>query len=1213
MILENYRREATSPQTSSKEVRTAPLLTGGAFVGREQEMATLRANFEDTLAGCGRLVLLVGEPGIGKTRTAHELATYARTRGAQVFIGRCYEGDGAPPFWPWVQIVRTYLPDCDLETLQTDMGTGAIDIAQVIPEVRQRLPELPLSPSLKSESSRFRFFDSFTTFIKNVAHSQPLVLIIDDLHWADASSLLLLQFLVQELSAVPLLVVGTYRDLALELHHPLRQALGELGRAQGSQTIELRGLTESDVAVFIQNTTGASPDVTLLAAVHQQTEGNPFFLTEVVRLLANEGQQPCISISQTVITLPIPQRVYDVINRRITALSEECLRVLMLASVIGRGFTLDVLTRASDLPGTHILQALEEAIVARIITTDDQQAIGSYSFSHAFIREALYKELTLTQRVALHRKIGEALENLSAAYAHPPLTELAYHFSIAAQSGADVEKAITYTTKAGARAVALLAYDEAVRHYEHAAQLLAVSGSDTARQCEGLLTLGEARRRAGHSTQAKETFLQAAEVARMLGARVGTRQVAPMLARAALGMATGVAGIAVTAGVVDPCVVDLLEETLDALGDENSALKAKVLGRLALELYWLPTAEERRVVLSQQAVEMARRVGDAAALAYTLNARHLVLWGPENITPRLHDAAEVIRLAQAIDDQEMALRGHIWRITDLVELGDLQAADREIASYAQRAEHLKQPFYLWFLTAWKAMRAGLEGRFDEAERFAHQALTIGQRVQDSDATQGFTAQILAFRGGRGLKDIEASTRELVEQYRTIPAWRAALALIYADAGLKTEARQEFEYFAAHDFANLRRDREWLGAIASLSQVCAFLRDAQRAATLYQLLLPYADRYIVVGPALVCLGSTDRFLGLLATTMKRWEEAQGHFNAALQGNTRIGARPLVALTELMYAFMFLARKQPGDLQQALALVQRALVTAQDLGMSALIDQVLAIAAKVQGSNPGVENETSSAHAGAGFRPAPTRVGRIMLPQEEGPTSTASPTGSVRELVTRTEVALLPASTEPPPATASLFRRKGDYWIISYQGSDFRLKHIRGLGYIAHLLRHPSIEFHVLDLVTSTQKTSPLSASASDVALIESRAQASRLGGADALLDAKARTAYKQRVAELREELEEARAFNDLERADKAQQEIDFISAELARGFGLGGRTRGTPSSAERARVNVVKGVKAALAKIVEHSPLLEHYLATTIRTGSFCSYTPHPSNPISWEL
>jgi eukaryotic-like serine/threonine-protein kinase len=1188
------------------------LSTAGVFVGREQEMAILRARLEDTLAGRGRLVLLVGDAGIGKTRITHELATDALARGAQVFIGRCYEGEGAPPFWPWVQIVRAYLQDCDLETLQADMGTGVVDIAQIMPEVQERLPHLPLSPSLESKHGRFRFFDSFTSFVKNVAHSQPLVLLIDDLHWADASSLLLLQFLVQELRTAPLLVIGAYRDVTLELHHPLRQTLGELGRAQESQTIALRGLTESDTATFIHNTTGSAPDATLLAAVHQQTEGNPFFLTEVVRLLANDGQLPHTSISQPASTLPIPRRVYDVISRRLTSLSADCLRVLKLASVVGRGFTLDVLTRASGLPTAHTLQVLEEALVARIIA-DDQQTIGSYSFSHALIREALYKELTLTQRVTFHRQVGEALETLYSADLTPHLTAMAYHFAIAAHSGTDAEKARRYATQAGARAMALLAYDEAVGHYERAAQLLAVSGADAARQCEGLLTLGDSRRRAGQSTKAKETFLQAAEIARTLGARIGTQQVAPLLARAALGMATGVGGIAVTAGVVEPSVVDLLEEALQALGEEDSALKAKVLGRLALELYWLPTAEERRVTLSQQAVEMARRVGDTAALAYTLNARHLVLWGPENVTHRLQDAAEVIQLAQATNDQEMALRGHIWRITDLVELGDLQATDREIAIYAQHAEQLKQPFYLWFFTAWKAMRAGLEGRFAEAEHLAHQALAIGQRAQDSDAAQGFTAQILAFRGGRGLKAIEASTRELVEQYRTIPAWRAALALIYADAGLKDEARQEFEYFAAHDFTNLRRDREWLGTIASLAQVCAFLRDAPRAATLYQLLLPYADRYVVFGPALVCLGSAARFLGLLATTMKRWEEAQEHFHVALQSNTRIGARPLVALTELMYAFMFLARKQPGDLQQALALVQQALVTAQELGMNALVDQVLALATKFQGANPDVKNETSATQAEIGLRLVPPQTSVIMPPQGNRPISLASPIVSAPEPVVRTEASQLSVASEQPPTMTSLFRQNGDYWIISYQESVFRLKHIRGLSYIAHLLGHPNSEFHALDLMMSVHKTSPVSASALGGALVEPGMQTAQLGEADALLDPQARAAYKQRLVELREELEEARSFNDLGRADKAQQEIDFLSSELARGLGLGGRSRSAPSSAERARINIVKGIKAAFAKIADHSPLLEHYLATTIKTGVFCSYVPHPFNPISWEL
>lgn len=494
-----------------ESVFNSPPFTDGVFVGREREMAALHTAFDEAVAGRGRLALLVGEPGIGKTRTAHELAAHARVQGARVFSGRCYEGEGAPPFWPWVQIVRAYLHDCDLDTLRADLGAGAADIAQVIPEVRARLPQLPMSPTLESEHARFRFFDSLTTFLTNVAHARPLVLILDDLHWADTSSLLFLRFLARELGDARLLILGAYRDVALDLHHPLRQTLGELAREQGSQTILLRGLTEQAVACFIQNTPGLSPSESLIAAVHQQTEGNPFFLTEVVRLLTSEGQQPQIPAPQSVSTLSIPQRVYDVISRRLAALSEICLRVLTVASVIGREFALEVLTRASDLSRTQILQALEEAIVARVIM-DDRQTIGSYSFSHALIRETLYGELTLTQRVASHRHVGEALESLSNADLEPPLTELAYHFFIAAQSGADVEKALDYATQTGARATTLLAYEEATKHYQSALCLLDLQEPDEAMRCEMLL----ARNRSGDHEKAQELLSSAFATAQEL-------------------------------------------------------------------------------------------------------------------------------------------------------------------------------------------------------------------------------------------------------------------------------------------------------------------------------------------------------------------------------------------------------------------------------------------------------------------------------------------------------------------------------------------------------------------------------------------------------------------------------------------------------------------------------------------------------------------------
>src|SRR5712691_4277294 len=254
--------------------------TGGIFVGREREMAALRAGLEAALAGHSRLILLVGEPGIGKTWTVHELGSHARRRGAEVLLGRCDEGDGAPSFWPWVQIVRAYIAPRASEILQAEMGAGAAVIAQVIAAVHERLPDLPVPPALDAAPAGFRFFDSMTTFLKNAAHRRPLVLIFDDLHGADKPSLLLLQFLARELSAGPLLVVGTYRDSALHRQHPLTYTLGELVREPGQQRLFLQGLSQREVARFIELTAGVPPAESVVASLYRQTGGNPFFLTE---------------------------------------------------------------------------------------------------------------------------------------------------------------------------------------------------------------------------------------------------------------------------------------------------------------------------------------------------------------------------------------------------------------------------------------------------------------------------------------------------------------------------------------------------------------------------------------------------------------------------------------------------------------------------------------------------------------------------------------------------------------------------------------------------------------------------------------------------------------------------------------------------------------------------------------------------------------------
>ena len=317
-------------------------LARGVFVGRQREMGELKACLEDALSGRGRLVTLVGEPGIGKTRTALELATYAGLRQAQVLWGRCYEEQGAPPYWPWVQAIRSYVRDVDPDQLRSEMGAGAADIGQVVSDVRDRLPGLEAPPELEPEQARFRLFDSITAFLKNAGRRQPLVLVLDDLHWADHPSLLLLEFVARELSNARLLIIGTYRDVELSRQHPLSRSLGELTRERLFQRVLLRGLDQEDVGRFIGLASGITPPTGMVEAVHRQTEGNPLFVTEVVRLLVQEGELTQEKAGQRDSwSVRIPEGVREVIGRRLDRLSERCNETLTVASVVGREFTLD--------------------------------------------------------------------------------------------------------------------------------------------------------------------------------------------------------------------------------------------------------------------------------------------------------------------------------------------------------------------------------------------------------------------------------------------------------------------------------------------------------------------------------------------------------------------------------------------------------------------------------------------------------------------------------------------------------------------------------------------------------------------------------------------------------------------------------------------------------------------------------------------------------
>ena len=917
----------------------AERLREGVFVGRQREIEVLRADLEAALSGRGRLVMLVGEPGIGKTRTAQELSTLAERRGARVLWGHCYENPGAPPYWPWVQVIRAYIRERDAEQWQTEMGDGAADIADLVPELRDRMPDLPSSsPLVDPEQARFRLFDSITTFLSRASKNQALAVVLDNLHWADKSSLLLLEFLARELAHSHTLIVGTYRDIELSRQHPLSETLAELTRESVFQRAVLRGLSRDDVQGLIARAAGSTPPPTLVDVLHARTEGNPLFLTELVRLLLQEGElTPERWHLQQGLRLKIPEGVREVIGRRLNRLSQHCVQMLTLASVIGREFSFEETAWLLDsVSEDGLLELLDEAAAARVIE-ELPQAVGRYQFSHVLIRETLYDELPATRRARLHRRIAEAMEELYRDHLDPHLDRLAYHFLESAKGG-EVDKAVFYAERAGASADALFAYEEAVSHYQMALQILEQKHADDLTRCFALLlTLGEVQRKAGDFSQALQTFQRAATVAKALGSAEG-------LARAALGFEE----TAWRPGLPGDAAVRLCEEALMTLGEGDSTLKARVLGGLARALAFTE-AFARVAVVGKQAVEMARRLGDSAALTATLRTNlfaRYARWGLDHYEERLAAASELVRLAEAAGDRNIAMEAHFWRLFDLMELGDISAAGQQLEVHAQLAEELRQPFHLYNQRSFRAMRAVFEGRFSEGEQLAQEALVIGQRLRGQDALGVFGVQMFTLRREQGrLREMAPAVRHFVQMSPEASRWRPGLALIYSELGLVDEARAEFEHLAAQNFADIPRDALWILCMVYLAEVCAFLGDKYRAAALYQLLLPYDEHNLVAGSLVACYGAASRLLGMLAATLSRWADAQRHFEQALAMNARMGAKPWLAHTQCQYAHMLLARARPGDREQAMSLLDQALNSSRQLGMRSLQERATALLEQV----------------------------------------------------------------------------------------------------------------------------------------------------------------------------------------------------------------------------------------------------------------------------
>jgi class 3 adenylate cyclase/tetratricopeptide (TPR) repeat protein len=1098
--------QAAMSAPSSAEAPAPP--AAHPFVGRARELAELQAALDQASAGRGGLALVTGDPGIGKTRLIQELQLRASEHGWRVLVGRCWEEGGAPAYWPWIQIVRAAGGDFErLAAPHVDVSArGGVD----------------------PESLRFRLFDAAARFLEEAARRRPLVIVLEDLHAADGASLLLLRFVGQAITQSRILVLGTYREREGFVHQQSR-LFAELVRA--SRRISLRGLSVEEVGLYVDSLADRAAPAAA-PKLHQVTGGNPFFLSEVVKLLlANGGVAPGdAAVSDPM--LRIPEEVRTLIRRRVAGLSPEAVSELRVAAVIGREFEVRILQRISPLDDARLLDVLTEAVDAGALVHGAVH--GRYAFVHELFRETLYEDLPTSRRLALHLEIGNVIEELAGRDLDPHLSEIAHHLASATPLG-DADRAVDYLQRAGDRAAALSAYEEAALHFERALQLLGATEDTSAeRRGELLLRSGEAHWQAGDTKAARARFEEATDVARRLGD-------AELLARAALGYVNALGGFFLSARFeIGATGAGLLEEALAALPEGDSPFRARLLARLTGELYSAHEPVERRVAVSEEAIGMARRLADSEALVAAMYSRNWALAVPELVLERLAHTEEMLRVARELGGSEMEFVAHNARYHCFLELCDGRGMAIETDAMGAIAERARQPVYLWHTKCLRTARATLDGRFDEAERLAGEALEIAGLRQSVYFGYVFRfAQLYAIRWAQGrLSELATGIADHGERFQWVPRWRDAL--LAAERADERAARAEIERHAGRAFADLPRDGLWILHLCGLAEACVLIGDGRRGEQLYDLLFPHAELNAVsytqqpFGPVALRLGMLARLLG-------RWEDAERHFETALRQCELLGARAIPVRIHYERARTLLARRANGDEARAAQLLEKARRLCDELELPGLRDRIEA----------------------AGFE----------------------------------------AATDPD----AVFRREGEFWTIRYEAETFRLRDVKGLGYIAMLLGRPGREVHVLELVQALEGLVPREQPVGSSELPLST------GDSGPLLDAQAKEAYRRRLQELGEDLQQARDWNDSERVALLEEEVDALTDELARATGLGGRDREQPSPAERARVSVTKAIRAAINAIERHHQALGAHLSSSIHTGRFCSYAPPGEAPPDWRL
>jgi tetratricopeptide (TPR) repeat protein/archaellum biogenesis ATPase FlaH len=915
----------------SKEAPTENPLYRRVFVGREPELKQLQSAFDGAMSGQGALMMVMGEPGIGKTALCEQLATYVTLRGGRTLVGHCYEeGSLSLPYLAFVEALRSYVLSRAVKDLREELGTGAADVARIVSEIRERL-RVKLRPQKDPEEERYRLMQAVTSFLSNAANVQPLLVVLEDLHDADKGTLEMLTHVSRNLSGARLLIVGTYRDVEVDRSHPLSAALAELRRVATFDRVLLRGLNADEVRRMLESITRESVPWGLAEAVHRQTEGNPLFVQEVVRYLAEEGlitqkEGRWRPAKDTPLEMSIPEGLRDVIGKRLSLLSPECNQLLAVASVIGREFALETLKVVTGINEDVFVNALKEAIRLSVLEERSQVGVVRYRFTHAFFRQTLYEEMIAPQRLKLHRQVARALEMQYEKRLEEHAAELAEHFSQSTDP-ADLAKAVEYGEMAAKRATDVYAYGEAVRLLDQALNVQRVlNPDDKEKVCVLLLDLCDA-------------LLLATEPRRILD------MVAPEAFALAEAIGDGAracrACVAALWAIVDEQSIPLAFATPQAAEWAERANRyarpdtiERALADMALGATKFRKGQARSgFKLLNQAVELARNLGDPSTLWAAGSFLLVYRQAPQHPQENLRLAEELVAIPRAGANAFVVGIGLLMAGGTFLYMGRRQRAEEvwgELHTMAKRTGQIN--LSLWSMLT-DAFLAVVDGRLEEVRDTVRRMVSrseeagVSQQINILASYPNIRARVYV---GRGLEAIERPAR-----IPSLQAYPQPLCLLLAHLGRQEEALEILEKNVV--------ERPGIGTVEdetstwtdALSLETSVLTGHRRSA---ELLLNRLTGTCMVTPGVFEHTCIARHMGGAAALLGRYEEARNHYGEAIKVCTEMRFRPELALTRLQLAELLLEH-YPNEKKEALEHLDFAIKEFREMKMQPSLERAL----------------------------------------------------------------------------------------------------------------------------------------------------------------------------------------------------------------------------------------------------------------------------------